>query len=151
MCLPMIRSTFGDRRFTAIIPRSITPGSASASDSASTSASVSAIGEVGAVGDGARAGSAIPYSSTTTSSVAMDTAITTMVVLGGDRYGPMIRAIALEFLTGTIRWLRGSVGRRVLTGIRSRQERDHGSVQHHMRTVRGDALRDAAESMETEP
>ena len=57
----------------------------------------------GAVGDGARAGSAVRCSSIMPSSLAMDSIKATGAVLEGERSGPMIRVIALAFRTGTIR------------------------------------------------
>src|SRR5512135_1867445 len=102
MCLPMIPSTSGDLLFTATIPRSITPDSDSDSDAASTSASISTTGEVGAVGDGARAGSAARCLSIIPSFLAMDSTAASGAALEGEQSGPMIQAIALAFRTGII-------------------------------------------------
>ena len=103
MCLTMIPYMFGDLRFMAIILRSITQDSDSDSDAASTSASISTTGAAGEIGDGARAGSAFRCLSIIPSSLAMDSTIATGAVLEGERFGPMIRVIALAFHTRTTR------------------------------------------------
>ena len=105
MCLTMIPSTFGDLRFTATILHSITQDPDSDLDAASTSASISmagAAGAVGAIGDGARVGSASRCMSIIPFSLAMDSTTATGAGLEGEQFGPMIQAIALAFHTGTM-------------------------------------------------
>jgi hypothetical protein len=70
---------------------------------ASTSASISMTGEVGAVGDGARAGSAVRCLSIIPSSLAMDSTATSGALLEGGRSGFMTLVTALVFHTGTVR------------------------------------------------
>ena len=67
----------------------------------------------------------------------------------GERFGPMIRGIALAFRTGTIRWPRASRALRGLLGIRSGQKRDQGSPEHRTQTALQIALRDALGDRET--
>jgi len=84
MYLIMIHSMFGDVQSTVIILHSITQDLDSDLAGVSTSAFISMTGMVGAVGDGAQAGTAARCLSIIPSSLAMDSAEVTGMVIEGE-------------------------------------------------------------------